>query len=809
VGAIHHRPFRWLRPRLPGLAVFALILSVLETPTARAAEIGQYCWNGAQAQASEAGDVRLNAASTGAERDLLAGQGHTEAADTVLVALGKIAAEEPAASAAALSRFCLAAGEAARYASKSSPEQARRFFLQSYRLAASGGQRDLGAIAAYRLSLLSLNGSNAGVRGASRGLRRGQAGTSEPSIDPENAATAEGCAAFEGDAAASITGSSLTIAALRCAADSAAAAGDHALAARAQVRLSRVLLALAQRRPDDGAELREMAANSAGEGLRASESIAVLGSRLGLTAAALDAALDAGVEPASLTAQRDRLLTASAGSDPILRARALAAAARIALVSGQRKSAAALLREAIQTEASAPPVDMPQLYLLLAEAEPDQRATHIRAAFRALSAVRPILPRFDPITDESSFTTQVKPVFEALVELMLPSRESVLDSAAIKAVQEVVEEYRQAEIQSLLGRDCVPTSLPIKESELRSGEVLLYPLLLPDRVELIYAIGADDGTARYVRLPPNTSTNRREVTSLTTTMVRSIAYNGDDAWEAASRRLYDILIAPIASKLSPDTTLVLIPGQELGALPFAALRDKDGHFLIERTRLAVVPALAYSQPGAAHGKTEPTVLAAGLGKEVDLPAGNFPALSGTLSEVRAIALDGVPSGHRNILLENFDHAALVKALQGRRIDILHLATHASFNGGSDRSFIVSDGDIIPITELRGMIGRNATRGDLLDLLILSACETAVGDDEQSLGLAGAAIQAGARSAIASLWEVNDTGTVELMKAFYANYRRGDSKSAALRDAQLAMIARGGDLADPIVWASFTLLGGWR
>ena len=122
---------------------------------------------------------------------------------------------------------------------------------------------------------------------------------------------------------------------------------------------------------------------------------------------------------------------------------------------------------------------------------------------------------------------------------------------------------------------------------------------------------------------------------------------------------------------------------------------------------------------------------------------------------------------------------------------------------------MSDGDIIPITELRGMIGRNATRGDLLDLLILSACETAVGDDEQSLGLAGAAIQAGARSAIASLWEVNDTGTVELMKAFYANYRRGDSKSAALRDAQLAMIARGGDLADPIVWASFTLLGGWR
>ena len=93
-------------------------------------------------------------------------------------------------------------------------------------------------------------------------------------------------------------------------------------------------------------------------------------------------------------------------------------------------------------------------------------------------------------------------------------------------------------------------------------------------------------------LPPNRSANRREVTALTTAMVRSIAYNGDDAWEAASRRLYDILIAPIASKLGPGITLVLIPGQELGPLPFAALRGEDGRFLIERSATpttAIVP----------------------------------------------------------------------------------------------------------------------------------------------------------------------------------------------------------------------------
>lgn len=78
-----------------------------------------------------------------------------------------------------------------------------------------------------------------------------------------------------------------------------------------------------------------------------------------------------------------------------------------------------------------------------------------------------------------------------------------------------------------------------------------------------------------------------------------------------------------------------------------------------------------------------------------------------------------------------------------------------------------------------------------------------------MGLAGAAVQAGARSAIASLWPVNDAGTAELMKFFYQLYRDGRSKSAALREAQLRLIEAGGMNADPNIWAAFTLLGAWR
>jgi CHAT domain-containing protein len=108
-----------------------------------------------------------------------------------------------------------------------------------------------------------------------------------------------------------------------------------------------------------------------------------------------------------------------------------------------------------------------------------------------------------------------------------------------------------------------------------------------------------------------------------------------------------------------------------------------------------------------------------------------------------------------------------------------------------------------------MIGRSGLRGDSIDLIVLSACETAVGDDEASMGLAGAAVQAGARSVIGSLWQVNDAGTAELMSQFYQRYAQGSSRSQALRDAQLALIAAGGGNADPNIWAAFTLLGAWR
>jgi CHAT domain-containing protein len=161
------------------------------------------------------------------------------------------------------------------------------------------------------------------------------------------------------------------------------------------------------------------------------------------------------------------------------------------------------------------------------------------------------------------------------------------------------------------------------------------------------------------------------------------------------------------------------------------------------------------------------------------------------------------------MIADFTKNDLVGALSQHSFNILHLSTHASFNGRADRAFIVANGEAIKLGELRDLVSDNQVRGQTLNLLVLAACETAVGDDQASMGLAGAAVQAGAESAIASLWQVNDVGTAKLMQEFYDKLRQGQPRAEALRAAQLSLINAGAAYSNPNIWSAFILIGAWR
>ncbi|OYY77371.1 MAG: hypothetical protein B7Y43_10860 [Sphingomonas sp. 28-62-20] len=732
------------------------------------------------------------AAEDAIERRLSGGGGPSEIA---LLAV----ADEPMSpiSPAVRARYCAAAGELMRVDPGGNQLEARQFLVAAVNLARQAGDAAGEARAAYRLGLTLLGGDSA--------VGTNTRGTAQPIMAPADSnipvpSEDDPCQAIE---APVIRGAAaiLARAALGCSAARALEAGDADRAALARLRLARLMLSDITIAPFRAASLRGEAAIAVRQGLQAAQHIgsplrrALLTGRLAEAMAAANPADDA-------IGSAIKSMHADARGDAATLAFAAGLEGQIALAKGDRQAAVIALERAVFLEGQrSQPLRLPGWLLLLAEARPDRRVALVLQAYRALEAIRPILPLNDPLTEESNFALQMRPVFEAAVAAQLAEAGS--DQTRIASVQRIVETYREAELQSAFGANCVPARDPVDPAALRTGEVLLYPILLDDRVELLFVAGGRDGTASFSRLATGTPITRRAVVQLVDEMASSLIGGGDERWKDAAHALYDLLIKPIEGRLLPRGTLVIVPDGPLRALPFAALIDGNGKYLIERTQLSLAPALAYSQPGRDRSGRALKVVAVALQRDVDLPAGRFAKLEGTRDEALAAA------GPGGTVIDDFRATDLRRALARGHVDVLHLATHAAFNGRSDRSFIVANGEAIPLADLRGLIGDGRARGDDLDLLVLSACETAVGDDLASMGLAGAAVQSGADSAIASLWSVNDTGAVALMKGFYDRYRAGDGKAAALRQAQLALISRAGDLSHPSIWAAFTLLGGWR
>ena len=711
-------------------------------------------------------------------------RGGADGADAAL-ALLLDALADPSAQAAAdtrqIAEYCLVAGEAMRRARSGSQSRAQDFLRTALMLADRAGDAPLAARAAWEAALAQAGGappSQPGVRkrgGAIRraGETRAVAGCGDPGAPGE-------------------TGGRRLEAAFACALNRAELAGDARLTALSALRLAR----LAKARKADAAAHLATGINSAAGIADTSERAALLRSLLML---ACDVGLgDADMVRDGVTSYAYLVQTGSGDAATLA-----ALQGRIALAHGEGAAARAALRKAVFLESQQPlPQHLPQYRLTLADAEPERAGEHVLAAYRALERVRTVLMPVDPLSEESRFDLVVRPVFERAIATTLAFAGD--DANTLGQAQRIAEAYRSAELQNSLGAECVPLRNPVTPADLLPGEILLYPLLLEDRVELIYATGGQGtgaGERRYRRMPPDRSINRAQITALAQRMTASLSGESSD-WEAASRALYAALIAPIADQLQPGGTLVIVPDGALRQISFAALMDAKGTFLMEQVQLAVVPALSFAAPG--RRDADPSIIAASLEKEMELAVGRFSRLEGTAAEAAMAA------GSDGVLLTDFNRASLAGALARRPASVLHLATHAAFNGRTERSFIVANGEAITLPDLRAMLSANQLRGEALQLLVLSACETAVGDDDQAMGLAGAAVEAGASSALASLWEVDDAGTAALMEAFYTHYRAGVGRARALQMAQVDL-ARGldGQWADPGIWSAFTLVGSWR
>ena len=235
-------------------------------------------------------------------------------------------------------------------------------------------------------------------------------------------------------------------------------------------------------------------------------------------------------------------------------------------------------------------------------------------------------------------------------------------------------------------------------------------------------------------------------------------------------------------------------------IPVASLHDGD-RYLIEKYNLALTPGLQLLTSRSLTNDSLKTV-AGGLTESRQ----GFDSLPNVQTEVAEIATL-VPS---EILLDrDFTRDRLKAQVTDRPYPIVHLATHGQFSSRAEDTFLLTWDDRINVNDLDGLLqDRDFANDTPIELLILSACQTATGDNQAALGLAGVAVRSGARSTLATLWSIQDDSTAELMTHFYQALKTPKiSKSEALRQAQLSLL-RNPKYRHPFYWSAFVLVGNW-
>lgn len=249
---------------------------------------------------------------------------------------------------------------------------------------------------------------------------------------------------------------------------------------------------------------------------------------------------------------------------------------------------------------------------------------------------------------------------------------------------------------------------------------------------------------------------------------------------SSARLLYALLLAPLLPDLERlrVTTLLVAADPGLQAVPLAALHD-GRNYLGERYAFSLTPSIGLTSLTVPETPPDARQLGAGSSRFDGLAP--LPLVPQEINQVAG-------SRGESYLNRAFTPSVLLDKVGDGRVVRVHVATHAEFlPGGPSQSKLFTGSGPLPLNRFADM--RQRRRGQPLDLIALSACRTALGDRDSELGFAGLALQAGARSAIGTLWYVDDVATSAFFVQFYRYLDQGLPKAEALQATRLAM-ARG-------------------
>jgi CHAT domain-containing protein len=467
---------------------------------------------------------------------------------------------------------------------------------------------------------------------------------------------------------------------------------------------------------------------------------------------------------------------------------------------------------------------------------------HYMRATQRLEAIHQDLP-IEDARGRSTFQSLQRPIIAGLTDLLLQGIDALApdaQQARLASALRLTEQAHQAELQDYLGDRCSVESVrPSGTEAVAPGVALIYPIVLKDRLEVI--VRTHDALLHHAA-PVSAAALAAEIQSFRSALLDV----GSSDYLQSAQRLHAWLIAPFAAALAQAGVhaLVIVPDGYLRLIPFAALHDGQ-EFLAQRYWISTVTGMSMTEPAAPRRKRSESLFV-GLsmpGPVVDRllalgfnggagPSGSAdrralqdsgaeppPAVSLATRELTLrsqLALPGVQTEIQDLVplrrsvwllndqftVERFEHE-----VQSGNYSVVHIASHSFFGGNAGESFLLAYDNVIRIDQLQQLIAVNDSSEAGIDLLTLSACDTATGDERAPLGFAGAAIKARARSVLGSLWPVNDTATQQFMELFYGGLAQ-HGKSQAFTEAQRALM-KSTQFAHPYFWAPFILTGDWN
>ena len=397
--------------------------------------------------------------------------------------------------------------------------------------------------------------------------------------------------------------------------------------------------------------------------------------------------------------------------------------------------------------------------------------------------------------EQFRFQEEVEPVYRELVGLLLtPSQAGTVSQPHLRQARDVMEALQIAELDNFFKEACLDAS-QFNIDQVDKNAAVIYPIILGDRLDVIVSVPHQPFYHSSVAIDQDT------FYEFVNTLRDNLVIRSRMTFLPQMQQLYDWMLRPLEDVFQTNdiNTLVFVLDGPLGQIPMSALHDGD-HYLIESYQVATAPGLTLSDTQASDHDQWQGILA-GLSQARH----GFSPLSYVELELKTI------HQHLNstLLLDKaFTSQSLQRTVQTKSAPLIHIASHGKFGSNPEETFVLAWDQHLSIRQLQGVLQASVHNPTApLELLVLSACETAAGDPRAPLGLAGMAVRAGARSTLATLWAINDGVTAPFMGQFYSHLADGLPKAEALRQTQLWLL-KSKRHQHPIYWAPYVLIGNW-